>query len=223
MRIDCDEWLMPELIEEIKEKLPKMESDVNGIIMKRRHIFWGRWIKGGIYPVKMLRIWRRGMAVCEQRLMDEHMQVLNGRVIEFDYDFCDENLHDISWFCQKHIGYAAREAAELLDIELNLTGSAEADQEKEMGAQAVGKRKKKYAYAKQPLFWRSFAYFIYRYLIRGGWRDGKEGFVFNFIQGWWYRALVDAIVCEIKRDCGNDKQKIGEYMKEKYQIVLSIK
>ncbi len=27
--------------------------------------------------------------------------------------------------------------------------------------------------------------------MRGGFLDGKEGFLFAFIQGWWYRAMVD--------------------------------
>ena len=221
MRFDADEWMMPDLIEEIKQKLPAIKNDVTGIIMNRRHIFWGRWMKGGIYPVKMLRIWRRGKAICEQRLMDEHMQILDGRVIEFGHDFCDENLHDISWFCEKHIGYARREAVDLLDIEFNLTGAAETDHNKILEKQAIAKRKKKHAYAKKPLFWRSFAYFIYRYFLRGGWRDGREGFVFNFLQGWWYRTLVDAKVYEIKNACGEDKNRIIKYVQERYNIDIN--
>ena len=221
MRFDADEWMMPDLIEEIKQKLPAIKNDVTGIIMNRRHIFWGRWMKGGIYPVKMLRIWRRGKAICEQRLMDEHMQILDGRVIEFGHDFCDENLHDISWFCEKHIGYAIREAVDLLDIEFNLTGAAETDHNKILEKQAIAKRKKKHAYAKKPLFWRSFAYFIYRYFLRGGWRDCREGFVFNFLQGWWYRTLVDAKVYEIKNACGEDKNRIIKYVQERYNIDIN--
>lgn len=220
MRVDADEWLMPELIEEIRNKLPDVENDVSGIVMNRRHFFWGRWMKGGIYPVKLLRIWRNGKAICEHRLMDEHMQILEGRIIEFENDFCDENLHDISWFCEKHIGYAVREAVVLLDIELDLTGTSKSDHNWAFEAQTVEKRKKKQMYAKKPLFWRSFAYFIYRYIVRGGWRDGKEGFVFAFIQGWWYRTLVDAKVYEILRDCGTDKDKIKKYVKEKYNIAI---
>lgn len=221
MRFDADEWMMPDLIEEIKQKLPAIKDDVTGIIMNRRHIFWGRWMKGGIYPVKMLRIWRRGKAICEPRLMDEHMQILEGRIIEFEHDFCDENLHDISWFCEKHIGYAIREAVDLLDIEFNLTGAAETDHNKILEKQAIAKRKKKHAYAKKPLFWRSFAYFIYRYFLRGGWRDGREGFVFNFLQGWWYRTLVDAKVYEIKNACGEDKNRIIKYVRERYNIDIN--
>lgn len=218
LRLDADEYLMPNLIEELNEKLPKVRDGINGIILKRRHIFMGKWMKGGIYPVKLLRIFRYKKAICEKRLMDEHIQLLEGESIEFDYDFCDENMHDVSWFCHKHVDYAIREAVDMLDIELNLTGAAISDNEKMISPQAEAKRKKKHTYVKKPLFWRSFAYFIYRYFIRGGWKDGKEGFLFAFIQGWWYRTLVDAKIFEVKKACGNDKEKIREFLKDNYNI-----
>ena len=109
---------------------------------------------------------------------------------------------------------------DLLDIKLDLTGAASSDDDRMISKQAEAKRKKKHSYASKPLFWRSFAYFIYRYFVRGGWKDGKEGFLFAFIQGWWYRTLVDAKVLEIKRECGNDKEKIKRYLKERYNISL---
>jgi hypothetical protein len=59
-----------------------------------------------------------------------------------------------------------------------------------------------------PLFWRAFAYFCYRYFLRGGFLEGREGFLWHFLQGWWYRTLVDAKVFEIKRESGGDPQKM---------------
>ena len=86
--------------------------------------------------------------------------------------------------------------------------------------QAADKRRKKLHYAKQPLFWRSFAYFIYRYFFKLGFLEGKEGFMWHFFQGWWYRTLVDAKIWEIKKACGTDKKKIKEFMKKEYSIEL---
>ena len=62
LRLDADEYLLPELINELKEILPGIQSDVSGIVFKRRHIFMDRWMKRGIYPVKILRLFRKGMA-----------------------------------------------------------------------------------------------------------------------------------------------------------------
>lgn len=218
LRLDADEYLLPELIDEIKQKLPLISEDVNGVVFKRRHIFLDKWMKGGIYPVKMLRIFRNGHGRYEQRMMDEHIKLLGGKTIEFDNDFCDHNLNNISWFCKKHVDYAIREAAEMLNTEYNLSGNAVI--EDGLAEQANKKHKRKQAYIKKPLFWRSFAYFLYRYFLKGAWRDGKEGFLFTFIQGWWYRTLVDAKIFEIKKKCGNDKDKIKALLKSEYGIML---
>ena len=220
LRLDADEYLLPELITELCEKLPSLPMDVNGLIFNRRHIFMDKWMKRGIYPVKLLRVFRYGKGMCEQRLMDEHIQLTEGRAVEFEHDFCDHNLNNLSWFCHKHVNYAIREAVDLLDIELDLTGAAESDENKQISKQAQKKRMKKHQYVKQPLFWRAFAYFCYRYFLKGACLDGKEGFLWTFLQGWWYRTLVDAKVFEIKRACGNDKEKIRQHLKMVYGINL---
>lgn len=221
LRLDADEYLMPELIQELYHKLPNLTNEVTGVIFNRRHIFMGKWMKRGIYPVKLVRLFRTGKGICEQRLMDEHIQLLEGQSVEFEHDFCDHNLNDLSWFCHKHVNYAIREAVDLLDIELDLTGAAQTDEHKQISTQALQKRMKKHQYAKQPLFWRSFAYFCYRYFLKGACLDGKIGFIWTFLQGWWYRTLVDAKIYEIKKACGNDKDKIQAYLEQKYRIVLN--
>lgn len=220
LRLDADEYLTDELIEELKIKLPTLSNEISGITIKRRHIFIGKWIKRGTYPVKLLRIFKRNRAICEERFMDEHIQLLDGENIELNNDFIDENLNDLSWWSQKHIGYSIREAIDLLDIEYNLTGAAENDRIKILNKQAKDKRLRKHKYAKQPLFIRTFAYFCYRYFLKLGFLEGKEGFLWHFLQGWWYRTLVDAKIFEIKKRCGNDKDKIKEYIKDNYNIEL---
>ena len=220
LRLDADEYLLPELIAALREKIPLLPIEVNGVIFNRRHIFMDKWMKRGIYPVKLLRVFRYGKGMCEQRLMDEHIQLTEGRAVEFEHDFCDHNLNNLSWFCHKHVNYAIREAVDLLDIELDLTGAAESDENKQISKQAQKKRMKKHQYVKQPLFWRAFVYFCYRYFLKGACLDGKEGFLWTFLQGWWYRTLVDAKVFEIKRACGNDKEKIRQHLKMVYGINL---
>ena len=220
LRLDADELLLPELIEELEQKIPILEEDVTGITLKRRHIFLGKWMKRGTYPVKLLRIFKKDKAICEERFMDEHIQLLEGKGVEMEHDFVDHNLNNISWWANKHVGYSIREAVDLLDIEFNLTGSAVTDEGKNINEQAQSKRMKKHKYAKQPLFWRSFAYFCYRYFFKMAFLEGKEGFLWTFMQGWWYRTLVDAKIFEIKTVCGNDPEKIKQYLKAEYHIEL---
>lgn len=211
LRIDADEYLLPELIEELKVTLPSIPENVTGIVFKRRHIFMNKWMRHGIYPVKILRLFRNGHARYEQRLMDEHLVLNDGNEYECKNDFCDHNLNNLSWFCKKHVDYAVKEAAELLDLDYNLT---DREHSGNLSEQALEKRKKKAAYANKPLFWRSFAYFFYRYILRGAWKDGKEGFIFSFLQGWWYRTLADAKIYEIKRNSNEDKNKIIDLLRK---------
>ena len=65
---------------------------------------------------------RYGVGFCEQRLMDEHIQLRKGESVEFEHDFCDHNLNNLSWFCRKHVDLYHCEAVDLLDIEFDLTG-----------------------------------------------------------------------------------------------------
>lgn len=78
------------------------------------------------------------------------------------------------------------------------------------------KRWLKQKYAKAPLFVRPFVNFFYRYVLRGGFLDGKEGFVWHVLQGFWYRMLVDAKIYELKKRFGFDDDKIKEYIKITY-------
>tara|TARA_B110000114_G_C15092499_1_gene399400 strand:- start:913 stop:1812 length:900 start_codon:yes stop_codon:yes gene_type:complete len=217
-RLDADEYLLPELIEEINVKISSLDPSITGVVFKRRHIFLGKWIKRGEYPKRILRLFQAGKAVCEQRLMDEHIQLLEGHDIEFENDFVDHNLHNLAWWIDKHNNYSIRDAIETLDIELNIIGNV--DENKIIGKGAEIKRNQKHKYTKLPFFWRATFYFVYRYFIKGGFLEGKEAFLWHFFQGWWYRMLIDAKIYEIKKKCGSDKVKIKCYIEDNYNIEL---
>ena len=219
LRLDADEYLTDELVGELREKLPSLSDEYTGIVLHLRRVFMGRTIRrGGTNNVTQMRIFRYGKARVEVRQMDEHIELLEGKPMEFKGEWADDNLNNISWWTQKHVGYAIREAVDLLDIEYDLTGTATADANVQITEGAKAKRARKRSYAKKPLFWRSFAYFCYRYFLRLGFLEGKEGFMWHFFQGWWYRSLVDAKVWEIKKACGDDKAKMIEYLRDTYNI-----
>jgi glycosyltransferase involved in cell wall biosynthesis len=201
MRLDADEVLTPELVEEISRKLPLLPADVTGVNLKRRHIFLDRWIKhGGRYPLALLRIWRKGAAKIEQRWMDEHMVLLHGRAVTFEQDFSDHNLSDLSFFTDKHNKYATREAIDVLLKRYNLGGADEAPIALIGTPQAAAKRWiKERVYNRLPFWLGPFGYFLYRYFFQIGFFDGREGLIYHFLQGFWYRFLVAAKVLEYDR------------------------
>jgi glycosyltransferase involved in cell wall biosynthesis len=201
MRLDADETLTPELVEEIRRRLPELPPDVTGVNLKRRHIFLGRWVKhGGRYPLTLLRIWRGGAARIEQRWMDEHMVLLHGRAVTFEHDFSDHNLNDLTFFTDKHNKYATREAIDVLMKRYSLGEEDEALMRQSASLQAAAKRWiKERVYNRAPLWLGPLGYFLYRYFIQLGFLDGREGLVYHFLQGFWYRFLVGAKVLEFDR------------------------
>lgn len=217
-RLDADEYPTDELINELNSRLPNMDKDVSAIMLPLKNVWMGRPLQHGGTKISILRIFRTGRGRYESRMMDEHIEVSEGRIIEFEHAFADDNLNNLNWWTNKHVGYATREAAELLDIEFNLSGTNESDHIQNLSPEARRRRVRKLKYARQPLFWRSFAYFIYRYFVKGGFREGKEGFLRHFLQGWWYRTLVDAKIFEIKKKTGGNPKAIRNILKDEYGI-----
>lgn len=220
LRLDADEYLLPELVQELREKLPTMDGRISALSLSLARAFSGRILHHGIVNnVRIIRIFRTGRARYEKRLMDEHLSVLEGTTVEMKNQFVDDSRMPIGQFIAKHNQYASREAALLLDAEFHLTDDTTLLAQ-DHGGKVERKRAQKEKYARMPLFWRAFGYFVYRYIIKLGFLDGKEGFLWDFMQGWWYRTLVDAKVFEIKKACGGDKEKIKTYLKEVYKIEL---
>lgn len=220
IRMDADEYLTPELIEEIKRKIPTMPMDVGGIELTRRVVFKGKWLRhGGFYPIHLLRIFRPEWGHCEQRLMDEHIVLSKGSVLRFDNDLVDENLNSMHWWVIKHNNYARREAADLLNKKYQFFDQ-EAMQESVSIAQASRKRfLKEKVYARLPLGVRPLLYFSFRFFVQIGFLDGPKGWLFHFMQGFWYRLLVDINVWEFeKQNSHKSAQQMCDFLSENWNI-----
>jgi glycosyltransferase involved in cell wall biosynthesis len=200
MRLDADEVVEPDLAAEIEANLCSLPSDVTGVNLKRKTIFQGRFIRhGGRYPLTLLRIWRRGKARIENRMMDEHIYLTEGRTVTFQGGFADHNLLDLTSFTEKHNRYATREALDVLNSRLNLYSKPVELTGQVTARQAILKRLlKERVYNRIPFEISSTAYFIYRYFFQLGFLDGREGLVYHFLQGFWYRFLVGAKLRELE-------------------------
>ena len=199
LRIDADEILTPGLAKEIRMVLPGIPVTVLGVYLNRRMTFLGESIRyGGVFPVKVLRLFRYGHGECENRWMDEHIKV-TGATMELKGELIDDNLNSLTWWTDKHNKYASREAVDLLNLEYKFM-QHDSVASFSGGSQAGFKRwVKERLYARLPRGFRALFYFLYRYIFRLGFLDGQAGAAFHFLQGFWYRYLVDAKVAEVKR------------------------
>ncbi len=218
MRMDADEYVLPELANEIAYKMNTIEDNVSGIYIKRRVYFMDKWIKhGSYYPIWLLRIWRYKKGEIEERWMDEHIKLSSGETVQFENDLVDDNKNNLTWWTEKHNNYATREAVDILNIIYSFKKYNEVEP-KFFGTQEQRKRWLKIRYASLPLFIRPILYFTWRYIFKLGFLDGKQGLVWHFLQGGWYRFLVDAKINEIYFKTGKDKEKILELLKEEHGI-----
>ena len=196
LHVDADERITPELRASITAALAgntASRGEIDGFLVSRRTLFMGRWIRhGGHYPAWHLRLMRTGAGRCEDRLYDQHFYVA-GAVQKLQGDLIDTLTPDVATFTARHLRWAALEAAEQ-DAPPDAAGRIR-------GRLATGnaieqRRWLRDWYARLPLFVRPAAYFLYRYVVRLGFLDGRAGLVFHVLQGFWFRFLVDALILE---------------------------
>ena len=212
-RVDADEYISEDLGRKVTETIATCDADVNGIYVNKAIVFQGRKLKhGGWYPAPQIKVIRKGYGESENKVMDEHLIITSGRTVYVDGDQTDENLNDLTWWTAKHNGYASREAVNMLQMQYEMDADAEGVEAKFWGNDAERKRWLKVRYARMPLFVRPFAYFFIRYVVKRGFLDGKAGFTWYVLQGFWYRFLVDAKVYEIKKRLGFEEEKIKEFL-----------
>lgn len=198
LRIDADERWTEKGFHELSEIIKKDEFD--GVYVKMKMFFMHRWMKyGDFYPNYFLRVYKKSKGQIENRWMDEHINVeghttiSNIDVIEYNYD----RQFNISGWITKHNHYATREAVEFLMAKYALSKS---DTIANLSGNKTERKRwiKENIYYRIPLFTRPFLYFLYRYIIKRGFLDGKEGFVFLVLQAFWYRFLVDTKIYQIE-------------------------
>lgn len=208
-RLDADEYLTEELINELNTKLLNLSENVSAIVFPLGRAFLGSLLQHEEVNY-MIRMFRTGKARYGESLMDEHLQVAEGDIVTFDNKFIDDNRNTLSFFLEKHIKYADREAFQMLSAEYI---EHDSDINGDYCEEVKSIKGKKDKYANMPMFWRAFFYFCFRYFFKLSFLDGKEGFLWCFFQGWWYRTVVDSKILEIKKKCNFDREKIIAYLK----------
>ena len=193
--LDADEAVTPALREELAAVLAAPPAGIAGFQVKRRFIFLGRWLRhGGYYPVWLLRVVRHRLARYEERGVDEHLLV-DGPTARLRGDLLHEDRRPLERWIERHVRYARLNADELLR-----RGGSELPAR--WGSPNQAERTRWWyerVYRRAPAGVRAVAYFLYRYVARGGFLDGREGFIYHSLQAFWYRLLIDAMVFDSRR------------------------
>lgn len=173
---------------------------IDGLYIKRRYIFRGRWIRhGAFYPKYLLKLFRRDKVHLDELDLVDHHFFVHGNVARLHHDIIEENHKErnIAFWIEKHNRYALLHAREeLLRKRASAIWAVPPD--------PLGSPDQTVIWLKQrwyhlPLYLRPILYFVYRYIIRLGFLDGKQGFIFNVLQVFWYRLLVDIHLDELQQ------------------------
>lgn len=217
LRIDADEVLEPNLVKELRGALNSIPSEVVALRCNRKMIFQGYLLRyGGLRANRVQRIFRYGFGHSESRWMDEHI-VVDGIVQDLAGAILDNNLNNLSFWIEKHNNYASKEALELLNLKYHfLPNSVRASS----SVNSVKRFIKENFYAPLPGGFRALLYYIYRYIFLLGFLEEKRGRQFHFLQGFWYRYLVDCKVAEVERYMQKNQVSLKEAIYKALNIQL---
>jgi glycosyltransferase involved in cell wall biosynthesis len=181
--LDADERVTPELAEELARVVPAAPATVAAYRLKRRFHMWGRWLRhSSLYPSWVVRLVRRGRVTYVDRGHAE-TQVVDGETRDLEHDLLDENLKGMEEWHARQARYADKDARFEIEEErrpLGLGGLAGGDP---LERRAAMKRLSMRA----PL--RPLLYFVYAYVLRGGFLDGAAGLRFCLLKSR-YQAMV---------------------------------
>lgn len=194
--LDADERVTPELAIELAGLAESDPPDVAAYRVRRRFYMWGRWLRySSLYPTWVVRFIHRDRVRYLNRGHAETQEVA-GRLLDLQHDLIDENLKGIDEWFERQNRYSRKDAEFELLHEPNNLGLADLFSLDPLKRRAALKR----LAWRMPL--RGWVYFLYSYLWRRGFLDGRDGFVFCRM-----RALYQTEVAIKKYDAWRSKYR----------------
>jgi glycosyltransferase involved in cell wall biosynthesis len=223
LNLDADHRVTPELADELLNTFSQsIDPEINGFLVSRRTLFMGKWIKyGGHYPTYHAILFRKGFGQCEDKLYDQHFKV-TGKTRLLKGDMIDIITDSLNTFIARHNHWATLETKYHFDEVNTDEANKGVVKAKFFGNPIERRRFIKKRYESFPLFVRPVIYYVIRYFIRLGFLDGTEGLIFHFLQGFWFRFLIDAKIYELKKKQKLENNNIGKNFLIKFVILFLI-
>lgn len=185
MFLDADEVIPVPLRAEISAVTDTRKHDA--YYVARRNIFLGRELKHvWWYPDYQLRLFKRGTARYEDREVHEHMEC-SGSISYLNVPLVHQNLKGMTAFLDRHVRYAAAEAQAMRDTSAHRGPRRRGGQ---MGRRRAVKTHIWYRLPARPLL-----RFLWLYLVRRGFLDGRHGLVYAQLISA-YEAMIDGYLLE---------------------------
>jgi len=200
--LDADQVVTEHLANELLAfKNSDIPAEFDGIYFNRQSYFQGKRLKYGTYKnFYQLKMFKTGIGYSDTNENMDHRFIVPGKTIIWKKGILKEdNLkeYDINFWIQKHIKYSDLVAHEEYERMIGLRKLSQK-------ARLNGNKDQKVLFFKKiwwqlPLFVRPTLYFIYRFIFRLGILENRSGRIFHYLQGFWFRYLVDIKLYELKK------------------------
>jgi glycosyltransferase involved in cell wall biosynthesis len=182
--LDADERVTPGLVDEMSAIATRDPQQVAAYQLRRRFYMWGRWLRySSLYPTWVVRFIRQGKVRYVNRGHAETQEV-QGEVGNLENDLIDENLKGIDEWFDRQNRYASKEAEFEFEREKNGLKVSEILASDALVSRAALKR----LAGRMPA--RGLVYFLYSFILRFGFLDGKPGFVFCLMKAWYQSQIA---------------------------------
>ena len=199
--LDADEVLPPSAETELTA-IARDPNALEGYWINRRFMFMGKWLKHAYYPNWNLRFFKHRLGRYEQLTnvdtqsgdneVHEHV-IVQGRTGFLKYEMDHYAFPSVDVFVEKHNRYSNWESRVALDRYLH-------ESESRLQASNVGiRRRLKQLSHRLPC--REWLRFLYVYVWQRGFLDGREGYYFARLHGF-YEFLSVAKTFELKKQSG---------------------
>ena len=182
--LDADERVTPSLVTELKARIPNVSGDIGAFRIRRRFHMWGRWLKySSLYPTWVVRLIHRDRVRYLNRGHAETQDV-QGRIADLDNDLIDENLKGIDDWYERQNRYSSKDA----EYEVARDGAGIRWGGLWSTDGLARRATLKQIAARLPF--RPLLYFVYSYVFRLGFLDGRDGLQFCLMKATYQRMLV---------------------------------
>ena len=192
--VDADERVTPELAEEIRQ-IVSNGSEFSGFVVEYNYYFLGKLLKHGLLLCKCI-LFKHKLGqfervdipeVTDRDLESDAHSVIKGKVGKLKNRMIHHDLKDLHHFFHRHNIYS--------DWQTRLRSQhARRNKEKELKASLFGSQIERRRFLKELFFklpGRPVIYFLYSYVIRGGFLDGKAGYIYNVLKAFhWFSVDI---------------------------------
>ena len=184
--LDADERVPDELAKEINKLAKTADETIGAARVRRRFHMWGKWLRySSLYPTWVVRLVHKDRVEYINRGHAE-TQSVQGETLALENDLIDENHKGIDYWYERQRRYAKKDA----EYEIEQAGKELKLGEVFSSDPLVKKMALKRLSWKMP--GRDVLYFLYSYLLKGGFRDGMAGLRFCLMRASYQRMVVRA-------------------------------